>query len=238
MKPPSNPKSTPTSTPKPKIFDVAKPGQVVPDSTNRPLIVTHRPMVRDPMVTPPAASATTQQAPSPESSPITAPPAKKVTVQPPPATEESVTPNESAGEQSVTAPEPETAVEQSSPVEPTTDQTEQSDKDDQPSAPSDETAENEEKIDDDQFGKAISPSQTASAQKDAQAASRAATENEKLIDSGKYFVHISDDRRKRSLRFAVIGALLIILVSLICLNFLFDAELLDVPGIPHTDLIK
>ncbi|HUP26365.1 MAG TPA: hypothetical protein VM124_01820 [Candidatus Limnocylindrales bacterium] len=34
----------------PKAMDVAKPGKVLPDSSARPVIITHRPMVQDPMV--------------------------------------------------------------------------------------------------------------------------------------------------------------------------------------------
>src|SRR5688572_1342557 len=35
-----------------KVFDVAKPGSSMPSSTTRPIIVSHRPMARDPMMSP------------------------------------------------------------------------------------------------------------------------------------------------------------------------------------------
>ena len=46
-----------------KVFDVSKPGQSMPSATTRPVIVTRRPMARDPMVAPvQKASATTEPA--------------------------------------------------------------------------------------------------------------------------------------------------------------------------------
>jgi hypothetical protein len=35
---------------KKSLMDVAKPGDTVPDSSSRPVIVTHKPMIKDPMV--------------------------------------------------------------------------------------------------------------------------------------------------------------------------------------------
>ena len=43
--------STKSSSPEPKkVFDIAKPNQSVPDSTSKPLISGHKPLVDDPMV--------------------------------------------------------------------------------------------------------------------------------------------------------------------------------------------
>jgi hypothetical protein len=42
-------KSKAASTDK-KVFDVAKPGKSAPDTTTRPIIVGHKPMIQDPMV--------------------------------------------------------------------------------------------------------------------------------------------------------------------------------------------
>lgn len=39
-----------------QVFDVAKPGKASPDATGRPLIVGHKPLLTDPMVTPDSTS--------------------------------------------------------------------------------------------------------------------------------------------------------------------------------------
>jgi hypothetical protein len=45
-----------------QVFDVAKPGKTAPDTSTRPIIVGHRPQVKDPMVNP-EAEATTEKEP-------------------------------------------------------------------------------------------------------------------------------------------------------------------------------
>jgi hypothetical protein len=61
----------------------------------------------------------------------------------------------------------------------------------------------------------------------------------KIIDSKEYFVPVNAVRRKRSMRMLVIGAVLIIVVVLACINFMLDAGTLTLPfTVPHTHLIK
>lgn len=43
-------KTMPSKDPDKKTMDIAKPGNTAPDTTSRPVLVTHRPMVQDPMV--------------------------------------------------------------------------------------------------------------------------------------------------------------------------------------------
>lgn len=51
-----------------KVFDVAKPGKSAPDASSRPIIIGHKPMIQDPMMSAPAAHVT-----EPEDKPSSAP---------------------------------------------------------------------------------------------------------------------------------------------------------------------
>ncbi len=65
------------ATPK-KVFDVTKPGQSSPDASSRPVIVGHKPSVKDPMV---AVAATAEKSDKPQTAPTLAP-GKRVVVEP------------------------------------------------------------------------------------------------------------------------------------------------------------
>ena len=62
-----------------KLADVAKPGTTTPDATARPIIVTNRPILQDPMVVEEASSA--DDTPATEATPAT-PSSAKVTIKP------------------------------------------------------------------------------------------------------------------------------------------------------------
>src|SRR5690348_15469367 len=60
-----------------KVFDVAKPGKSAPSSSAKPIIITNRPVLKDPMVTAEAPSATpTTEVPAPSK------PRTKITITP------------------------------------------------------------------------------------------------------------------------------------------------------------
>ncbi|HEX3568502.1 MAG TPA: hypothetical protein VHT70_02380 [Candidatus Saccharimonadales bacterium] len=61
---------------------------------------------------------------------------------------------------------------------------------------------------------------------------------EKVIDSKQYFVPVNSVR-KRSMRLLVIGAVLVIVAALVCIDFMLDAGTLTLPfNVPHTHIIK
>jgi hypothetical protein len=64
-----------------KVFDVAHPGKSKPSSTSRPIIISNRPLLQDPMVssTPPSDVDTTESKPSPAAVKVTIKPLATVT---------------------------------------------------------------------------------------------------------------------------------------------------------------
>lgn len=68
----------PTTKPEPKVMeDVAKPGKTTPDATSKPIIVGHKPLLKDPMVT--AEEPAVETTPVPKAAPLTVRPDKVIT---------------------------------------------------------------------------------------------------------------------------------------------------------------
>lgn len=76
-----------------KVFDVSKPGKgSAPSATARPVIVTHRPIMQDPMVSSADASAPADGAQEPALSSLPNPSATKIVIQPLSETDKAETP--------------------------------------------------------------------------------------------------------------------------------------------------
>jgi hypothetical protein len=247
----NKPKTTKSQSTSPKVFDVSKPGGSAPNSSARPLIVTHRPMVQDPMMTtPPAVDDPMAPTPGAPEVPKTVLKPQKIKLQPSPEAIQELA-EQAAAEKDITtdekSPEP-TAVPAESAPEPSSDVAVPITVKSTSSSSSlvAETPADESESDSDSATPAAKPvvdappklSAEQTAQKDAAADAERQEEYEQIIDTRKYYVHIASPTKKRSMHLAVIGAILIILVAVGCADAMLDAGILDVSGLPHTNFIK
>ncbi len=172
------------------VFDVAKPGQSRPDTTSRPIIVGHKSMVEDPMVT---ASASTSVAASKKDNDEQDSSLK--------STEDKIAPHEAhpvSPLHETVAPEPPTP---EPPTKPSEDNPKTSDSSAIQQAESDkkekETETSEEKVSDEEKA-------------------RQATV-QKLIDDKQYVVHVGEEKRQRSKRILLlilgVGAVALLLIA-------------------------
>ena len=286
----NNPPNKNNAKNQPKVFDVLRPGAAAPSSSARPLVVTHRPMVQDPMVTTPNSDEENTGDTMSDSKQDTILKPKKIKLQPSPeaiqelaeqaaaekpaapatepdadAASESDVPAEPAGPpderalqppaaSKVAAPKPEGAPESDSSDETAAPESFSETTSDTPESPNqtvaaeppvEETPTSEQtatmsrpqaqpsqpKIDD-------QPRPTGKSEKPDAAETARRAELESAIDSKQYFVHIAAPAHRRSLRAAVIGAVVIIIVAVGCVDAMLDAGVMTISGIPHTHFIK
>lgn len=271
----NKPKTTKTNPEtKPKVFDVSKPGGSAPTASARPLIVTHRPMVQDPMMTAPPVDDPTTSAESAPEAPKSILKPQKIKLQPSPEAIQELAEQAAQEKETATASEPPanpttTAAESSDPSNGPTDTLPEESPEPEPSSendsaipvsvavksatspspvaatpPSSSTSPSTTESPSSPSAKASAPdngskvSVTPPAKKEADAEPDRSEEYEQIIASRKYYVHIASPTKKRSMRLAVIGAILIILVAVACVDAMLDAGVLDISGVPHTNLIK
>ncbi len=214
----------------PKIFDVARPGKALPGSSGRPLIVTDRPMVLDPMMTKPRDSITGTTG-TPVMRDVSEPPKPaKITLQPDPealqelpklAVAQGATTEKAAPGQSQELEQPDKAIPDTQAV--TTKEP------DQPELP---VLDNVVPATEAQVPEAATKPDSAAPE------TSQSTEPEPPVASEAYHVHISSPPRGRTLRLAVIGAALIIVVAIGCVDAMLDAGAMTVKGLPHTHFIR
>ncbi|HSX07484.1 MAG TPA: hypothetical protein VLG11_01170 [Candidatus Saccharimonadales bacterium] len=218
-----------------KVFDVARPGKTAPSSTTRPLIVTDRPMVKDPMMSPDESSV-----PAPVANDPVKPAIHRIGV--------NVQPPSTAGIDSPPTPllpahfddEPAPA------AEPTASTAEREPYDPLPSAgsPSEPSAPlatppvpnampsiaSEPPVP----SPVAAPPQTinqAPPESHQQAPTPSSQDQGPLVD-------VAARNRASSMRLAVVGAILIIVVAIGCADAMLDAGALQLHGVPHTHFFK
>lgn len=277
----NKPKPTKTkSEVKPKVFDVSKPGGSAPTASARPLIVTHRPMVQDPMMTAPPVNDPMAPAEGAPEVPKNILKPQKIKLQPSPEAIQALAEQAAQEKETAAAQSPKestalvsgSAAESKSPLDalleeapesaskpaaslspssennsetpvsvtvksaapeslvapsPTPQHTVSSSPEPAPPQPKPTAPDSSSKV-----GLAPTPKKEADVDDDRK------EEYEQIIASRKYYVHIASPAKKRSMRLAVIGAVLIILVAVGCLDAMLDAGVLDISGIPHTNFIK
>jgi len=250
----------PKKNSEPGIMDVSKPGKAKPSATSKPIIITNRPLLQDPMV----VDDESKEADSPLS-----PVKSKVTIQP-----ITVKSDESDGAGPVTVstepqeevvetaapeskPEPEAATkpvvtepetEQTSKDEPaaikppvekeeTAEQPKPTPADTEPPAsePAKETAENE--ADDETPAKTdknapMSPEEQEAATKKVEEEKAEHTAAiQKLVDTEQYFLPINSVESRKVKRFIALGAALIILLAAAWVDVALDAGLVQLGGL-------
>ncbi|HSX37106.1 MAG TPA: hypothetical protein VLG13_03270 [Patescibacteria group bacterium] len=258
----ASPKPKPEAADSPKkVFDVARPGKSTPDATARPIIVTNRPILQDPMMANGATAATTaneedELAPAKAKltiKPITvttdeagsdevvvkkkekakAPEPKEPETKEPPEEASPEKPEEPAEPTEAATPDNETA-EPEATEEPETQQ-----KPDEPTTaeePDAATPEPEEKASEPETGGKSPIAQTpeqqdVAAKKAEEEAAKHEAEVQKLVDDEKYFLPINTVESRKTKRFVVLGALLIVVLGLAWADVALDAGLIHITGV-------
>jgi hypothetical protein len=215
----------------PKFIDIKSADKATPSSTSRPILVTNRSVLgNDPMVNPaddasdakPAGPVThAEKVIKPVSADLVAPEAEDATA-PLVGTEPEVpeTPELSKPATEAEVPKSEAAVEAA--PEPTIEE----DTTDAPAIPTSRDAAAESQADE------------AKATAEAEAAVVRESELEGLINSGKYNAPINTAHRKRSRAIAVVLCILALLLAVAVADAAVDAGMVQVDGVPHTDILK
>lgn len=233
-----------------KIFDIARPGKSMPDATSKPIIVTNRPMLQDPMMVEdnPSQDTKDKDAESEVSSP-------KLTIKP-----ITVTSDDEPASQSPTItskPSNDSAADVNDKMDkadPTTntDQTEKLSIDSPTDNPS-----TDQTVDPIETNTTDSPAAKEAAQVDKplikesdppkpdespdvmEAAAKLAEQEkvkhdaaiQKLADSKQYYLPIDSVEKRKTARFVFLGAGLIILLALVWLDIALDAGLIKLAGL-------
>lgn len=188
-----------------KVFDVAKPGKSEPTASSKPIIVTNRPVLKDPMVVgdeqPTAVEG--ENLPVSSTAPLAPPSATRITLEP-------IRHDEQAGAKSGEA-EPKS-----------------NDADDVEAA---KPSEQQNDTDDEELPAGKPKTTTEDDEKAAQQAAQRAEELTKLAESQKYYLPINQIEKRRNKRYAVAGALLIVVLILVWADVALDAGIVTIPGI-------
>jgi hypothetical protein len=239
----------------PKVFDVAKPGKSAPSSSSKPIIITNRPLLQDPMVvvdgaaegeTPSGQAAAQPSEPKVTIKPITInvpddatdsaskEPEAKAPAQPETPTEE-VKPQEAASDDNRAKPEPEVKKEAEEPV-PAAEEAAETAKPASEDKPSEEAA--EEKTEEVVPEQAQNELDAATKEAERLAAEHAA-EIEKLAESHEYYLPIETTETRKAKHFIALGAILILLLGAAWVDIALDAGLVQLGGLkPVTHFFK
>lgn len=213
------PAKTPVGAKNPSLTDVAKPGKSSPSPTSRPVIVTHRPILKDPMVNhedeSPKPDKPTLKAPSKRAAELESLSIPKLPVETEDAPDESTTQHEDMpSKESAPAPKKEAD----------TTASEVADKDDAkvdtpddavPTPPLDAKAARPD--DEDEVALAAQEKHVANVQK--------------LIETKKYFLPINSVEKRRAKHTLILGIGVSILLLLAWANIALDAGLITIDGV-------
>lgn len=211
----------------PKFIDIKGPGQTVPSSTSRPIVVTNRPVLNnDPMMNPGDETDADKPADPAVRTAKTIKPlsAQEVETEHEKPEPETATAELTAGPEPAEASAAAEAEATSEPPEPTAEA---------PVETFTETA-----VPSTRDAAAESHASEAKAAADAEAEAARQAELESLISSGQYNVPINAVHRKRSRVIAVIVCVVVLLLAVAAADAALDAGLITVDGIPHTNLLK
>jgi len=224
--------TTPKKATEEKVFDVASPGKTVASAHSKPVIVTNRSVVRDPMVTPLSNDKTEAGAEQPTEGGSSGPdethggPMPKMRIEPLHA---DVKPEVKAATDEA-EDTPQEATEQ-----PATETTEET----QPEAKDEKPEESDSDDEDDEFSELNADAKKAK-NKEAEAAAAAEQkrreEAEAAIASKQYFVPINAVQKRRSARTALVILAIIILLTVGVL-VVADAGIVDIGMDPPTNFI-
>jgi hypothetical protein len=211
-----------------RIMDVAHPGKSAPSSTSKPVIVTNRPLMKDPMMaeSPEKDSSEVKIIGTPgkiKIQPLTAPVVEEADSTP--ETVEVKTPNKPAPEPA--PPEVATedkSAEESKPADVT---------DDQPVAEK-KTGEKTDTPEPEEAAEDKPDAEKAPDEIDAKAAEEAAKHQaaiQALTDSKKYYLPVNSIEKRRTKRVIALGIVLSVLLALAWADIALDAGLIQISGV-------
>jgi hypothetical protein len=216
-----------------KVFDVAKPGESMPTTTSKPVLVSNRPVLKDPMMVDSEGSVPDDPTAIAESK-LTAAGRLKIS----PITPGLTVPDANATEtphdiDSNPIPKPTTGREEA--AETAIEQTTSSSKPAEPETidaqPVDDTAVTDEIDTNDD----TAPAKKMNSGTDDEAALAAEVAREKelqeLVDSHKYYLPIDQVEKRRAKHYAWAGGLLIILLGLAWADVALDSGIISIPGV-------
>lgn len=186
--------------------DIDKPGKSAPSATSKPVIVSNRPLLKDPMVVDENTASKTEESEKEELAHATGPKVKPLGA--PIKGDDDGTENKAdqAAEDKGSAPEPKTEPQEEAPAGDNSQPTES-----QPAA----GKETQPKSDDTKAAEQV----------------RHDADTQKLIDSGKYELPINSVEKRKTKRFVVLGVLLAILLTLAWIDIAADAGLIQINGV-------
>jgi hypothetical protein len=201
------------------VFDIAKPGRsgLATSATTKPVIISNRPVMQDPMMVSDAPKDT-----EPSTAPVLKP-TKKVVIKP---LHDDIEPDAAAEPapivqtpQLVTADIITPIVKKPELPEP---------EEDEPEAPAEKVT-----------APVAALSADEQSEADAQKAAARVSRLEKLIEDEQYFLPINTVEERRSRRLAILGAILIIVLSLAWYDSALDAGLVpNTYNLPHTSFFS
>ncbi len=216
-----------SNKPAQKVFDITHPGKSIPSASSRPVIVTHKPNIADPMVSrtnqPSKDQGTTEEPTAGEGSEMIMETPKKNRIEP---LHTDVSPDEADSDMPDTSDES-VMPEENEPSNQAQDEVTESD-----NAKNEETGEISEAAAE---ATAKKEEQTKASKQEAEAHKQQA-EVEALINNKQFFVPINAVQKRRYKEVILVVVLIILIV--ISLLAALDAGLLDVGVTPPTDFIQ
>jgi len=203
------------------IIDVARPDTLKPDLTSKPVLVTNRSILKDPMV---IEQATPGIVPVVEPAQLTEP-GEKSRIQfsaPPPKADDRAEAHQSTNEP-VLAQSSKKAIAQAGAPKLAANKSVQS----RPSAS--DTSENSGEAEDYDSSSAETTEKELTAAAEAQTKHDAAIQ--KLVDSKQYFLPINAVEKRKTKRFVILGVILSLLLALAWVDVALDAGLIHIGGI-------
>lgn len=201
--------------------DVARPNGSEPSANSKSVIITSRPLMRDPMMAPDktetteATEAKTEEAaPVPAAKPANASVSHQLVLTPPTREPEAESAPEVTAKETVPAAEPAVAA--------------------TPPATTPAVASREPELENSDVS--INPDAAEDKAEEAEIARHAAIQ--KLVESQQYFLPVDHVELKRARVITAAGSLLILLLGLAWANIALDAGLVSVAGVPHTHFFK
>lgn len=206
-------------TKKDKVFDVAKPGKSAPATSAKPVIVTNRPVLKDPMVVEednnPAITGEAPDVATPPSTPAVSPSNTRLKIQPLNHDETADKKDDGPTNTLTTAeekPQAATPAESSEGGVPTksSEDTDIADTDEPPATP-----------------KANAEATELAARKEAERQEQL----DKVAESRKYYLPINQVEKRRNRQYTIAGVLLIILLAVVWADIALDAGIVTIPGV-------
>ncbi|MCA9326667.1 hypothetical protein KC976_03645 [Candidatus Saccharibacteria bacterium] len=198
--------------PSKKVIDVKKDAPA--EATAKPVIVTNRPIMADPMVKP--ASSTPEMEPETKPKEAQAPSASKIVIQPIVHDEEPTPEDPVTEEQTAEAPSKEVQ---------------------ETEAPA--TVEEQEEAEDTQLPADATDKPTEDPDPEDPAEIERQAKLQALVDSQKYFLPITTAEQRKSRRTVILGSILAVLLLLAWADIAVDAGLINLPvNLPHTNFFS